>query len=391
MSIQVNNKNLGHATAYAYAVAGGYTGTEAEFIELLGNIADDLEQIENLTVTVETLAAGSSATASYSTGVLHLGIPKGDKGDKGDTGATGPTGPTGNGIASVAKTGTSGLVDTYTITYTNGNTSTFTVTNGAEAVDDTLTIAGRAADAKKTGDEISELKEDLSQIEERTNNLFDTSDYEDILAFDLTGTVQAATGAKSVIIPVNVTTETSVTAHRATIASRFALSAYTAKPVVGATSKYHDYNNSASSITITVDSTIKYLMVYLWRPDDSPITMEQMTDGLMVQFGSAYTGYEPYYVPKIADRQIASEKLSNDVNEQLTSGEIQDIIFDSSFNLWTTSLLEVMENTRCSGYNTTTCEITTAVADNYATAIMDIPQNINKLKIQKIQLLVILF
>lgn len=162
MSIQVNNKNLGHATAYAYAVAGGYTGTEAEFTELLGNIADDLGQIENLTVTVETLAAGSSATASYSNGVLHLGIPKGDKGDKGDTGATGPTGPTGNGIASVAKTGTSGLVDTYTITYTNGNTSTFTVTNGAEAVDNTLTIAGRAADAKKTGDEISELKEDLN-------------------------------------------------------------------------------------------------------------------------------------------------------------------------------------------------------------------------------------
>lgn len=162
MSIQVNDKNLGHATAYAYAVAGGYTGTEAEFTELLGNIADDLGQIENLTVTVETLAAGSSATASYSNGVLHLGIPKGDKGDKGDTGATGPTGPTGNGIASVAKTGTSGLVDTYTITYTNGNTSTFTVTNGAEAVDNTLTIAGRAADAKKTGDEISELKEDLT-------------------------------------------------------------------------------------------------------------------------------------------------------------------------------------------------------------------------------------
>lgn len=164
MSIQVNDKNLGHATAYAYAVAGGYTGTEAEFTELLGNIADDLGQIENLTVTVETLAAGSSATASYSNGVLHLGIPKGDKGDKGDTGATGPTGPTGNGIASVAKTGTSGLVDTYTITYTNGNTSTFTVTNGAEAVDNTLTIAGRAADAKKTGDEISELKEELSKF-----------------------------------------------------------------------------------------------------------------------------------------------------------------------------------------------------------------------------------
>ena len=44
----------------------------------------------------------------------------------------GTTGDTGNGIASITKTGTSGLVDTYTITYTNGNTSTFTVTNGQD-------------------------------------------------------------------------------------------------------------------------------------------------------------------------------------------------------------------------------------------------------------------
>ena len=42
-------------------------------------------------------------------------------------------GATGNGIASIAKTGSSGTnpkVDTYTITYTDGNTDTFTVTNG---------------------------------------------------------------------------------------------------------------------------------------------------------------------------------------------------------------------------------------------------------------------
>ena len=125
-------KDLGTVTAYAYAVAGGYTGTEEEFAELLGNIAIDLSEIENLSVTITTLPAGSSATASYSNGVLSLGIPKGDKGDKGNTGATGATGATGNGIASVTKTGTSGLVDTYTITFTNGSTTTFTVTNGQD-------------------------------------------------------------------------------------------------------------------------------------------------------------------------------------------------------------------------------------------------------------------
>ena len=39
-------------------------------------------------------------------------------------------GPQGNGIAQIAKTATSGTVDTYTITYDDGTASTFTVTNG---------------------------------------------------------------------------------------------------------------------------------------------------------------------------------------------------------------------------------------------------------------------
>lgn len=40
----------------------------------------------------------------------------------------------GNGITSVAKTGTAGLVDTYTITFQDGSTSTFNVTNGTANV-----------------------------------------------------------------------------------------------------------------------------------------------------------------------------------------------------------------------------------------------------------------
>lgn len=58
--------------------------------------------------------------------------PQGPQGEKGDTGTQGPQGEAGIGIASVRKTGTLGLVDTYTITYTNGDTTTFTVTNGAD-------------------------------------------------------------------------------------------------------------------------------------------------------------------------------------------------------------------------------------------------------------------
>lgn len=44
------------------------------------------------------------------------------------------------GIATIEKTATVDLVDTYTITYSDGTTSTFTVTNGVVGVSPTVTI-----------------------------------------------------------------------------------------------------------------------------------------------------------------------------------------------------------------------------------------------------------
>lgn len=51
------------------------------------------------------------------------------RGPQGPQGIQGPRGETGNGIANIEKTNTIGLVDTYTITFTNGTTFNFTVTN----------------------------------------------------------------------------------------------------------------------------------------------------------------------------------------------------------------------------------------------------------------------
>ena len=82
-----------------------------------------------------------------------------EKGDKGDTGATGQTGATGNGISSVAKTGTSGNVDTYTITYTNGTTTTFDVTN-ANVVNEISSGSGNTYSC----DVINELVGDIESI-----------------------------------------------------------------------------------------------------------------------------------------------------------------------------------------------------------------------------------
>lgn len=79
--------------------------------------------------------------------LLTKGGDKGDKGDQGDKGEKGDTGEqgiqgdqgiqgeTGVGIQKIERTsgtGAAGTVDTYTITLTNGNTTTFQVTNGAD-------------------------------------------------------------------------------------------------------------------------------------------------------------------------------------------------------------------------------------------------------------------
>ena len=70
---------------------------------------------------------------------------KGAKGDKGDTGAKG------SGISSIKKTSTSGLVDTYTVTYDDDSTSTFTVTNGAKGDTGATGPQGPKGDTGATG------------------------------------------------------------------------------------------------------------------------------------------------------------------------------------------------------------------------------------------------
>ena len=90
-------------------------------------IIDAINKYLGLSVTINTLNPGEQATASYNaiTGVLSLGIPKGDAGAQG---------PKGNSIESIIKTSgnsSPGTTDTYTITLTDLSTSTFTVYNGA--------------------------------------------------------------------------------------------------------------------------------------------------------------------------------------------------------------------------------------------------------------------
>ena len=97
-----------------------------------------------------------------------LGKVVGDKGETGDTG---------NGIASITKTGTSGLVDTYTITFTNGNTTTFTVTNGSDATVDIVTDwNSTTSDAKVPSEKLAKTSLD-GKVDKVTGKGLSTNDF----------------------------------------------------------------------------------------------------------------------------------------------------------------------------------------------------------------------
>ena len=104
--------------------------------KLKGEQLMDYVTLSVISVTVETLPAGSQATATYNktTGELSLGIPQGAHGVKGDTGAQGEIGPQGETGATGATgaTGPAGPANTLTIG---------TVTSGVEA---SATITGEA-------------------------------------------------------------------------------------------------------------------------------------------------------------------------------------------------------------------------------------------------------
>lgn len=100
--------------------------------KLKGATLLDFVTLSVVSVTVTTLPAGSSATATYdkSTGTLALGIPAGPQGETGSAGATGATGPAGPAGANGAP-GKDGKTPVKGTDY-------FTATDKAELVNDVI-------------------------------------------------------------------------------------------------------------------------------------------------------------------------------------------------------------------------------------------------------------
>lgn len=122
-----NGTDVGSTSPYYHNNASYYAGQASSSATSAGNAADRAEAAVAL---APYIGANGNWYVYDSTTSAYV-----------DTGVD-ATGATGNGIASIAKTSTSGLVDTYTITYTDGTTSTFTVTNGEDGQDGAPGAAG---------------------------------------------------------------------------------------------------------------------------------------------------------------------------------------------------------------------------------------------------------
>ena len=118
-------------------IEGGHRITIVDALHPEGQSLDVLDGIDGVSplITVATLPNGYRVTITdkahpegQSIDILH-----GDKGDKGDKGDTG------NGIDHIALTSSQGVIDTYTVYYTNGDTWTYTVANSSEASADRIT------------------------------------------------------------------------------------------------------------------------------------------------------------------------------------------------------------------------------------------------------------
>ena len=91
-------------------------------------------------------------------------------------------GPAGKGIQGISKTDTTGLVDTYTITYSDGTTSTFTVTNGESNADVVTEWGSTPSDSKVPSEKLTkESLDDKADSNHTHTGMLTTSDVKDNL------------------------------------------------------------------------------------------------------------------------------------------------------------------------------------------------------------------
>lgn len=162
-------------------------------------------------------------------------------------------------------------------------------------IDKSLTISDAAADAGVVGSI-------LSDITERTKQLFNKLDVKVINAYASGGILSAMASARYMIFDIPTTTEsTKITVHKGVLTSRFSVNSFSddkSNVDVGSSYTAGVSDNSASTLTLTCPSGTKSIGIWFASSSDSSSDIESFPLSLMVQYGEEFTGYEYYLAPE---------------------------------------------------------------------------------------------
>lgn len=338
MSINVNDKNLGHATAYAYYKAGGGTMTEAEFTEFMADFG---------TASQTAVEAAQAALASKNAAQTAATTAT-NKATEATTAAT--TATTKAGEASTSASTATSAKDTAV------SASQTATTKATEATTAAASVQSSAAQIQTNADDISELKEELSDAQDwlgYPKNLFDARDL---------------TVSNTNNWSIDSATKTSVTiTHKTTYSTGYP---YVVLDLPSGDYVFHaDYTNSATAFSLQTDgSWVKALT------DGAEFTIDSAKENAIYFANDTVGTYKITEISVVAKEKSSGKIPSLEDATSINTAKIADLTakiadIKEGFNNIATPSIEPMDGTetqaraiRANG------EIYTAGSNNYRIA-----------------------
>lgn len=165
-------------------------------------------------------------------------------------------------------------------------------------IDDTLTVANAAADAKVVGDKVGELESVIDDTTSPGKNLFDKDHINALNAYifvtsgETSGTLKSSSGARTVYVKCEPNTTYTVSKQFAT--ARFVVGYSVSEPAIQGTVYNAKTYHGSTSITITTGENASYLVAFVYLSTADTYTYEQICAMLQIEKGDTATPYEPY-------------------------------------------------------------------------------------------------
>ena len=159
----------------------------------------------------------------------------------------------------------------------------------------------------------------------KSKQLFDKNSAPVLQAYVDNSQVGTSANARTTYIPCKPSTTYTIQKRNDGTQNRFVVATTTTIPANGVSVSQYTANNDASSITITTNSTAKYLVIQFYHVNETIYTEQQALDSIMINEGSTALPYEPYVVPSIkvnGDELYKKPKVLWETTTRTPTGDI---------------------------------------------------------------------